>query len=98
MFDQSRDPRNVTDVTSVRCARSPIERRPLRRVASDVVEEVARMLNGEMARYQIADRIREAEADRRSRSTRRSRVADERGFTRRVTRAAIAAVVWPVRH
>jgi hypothetical protein len=56
------------------------------------------MLNGEMARYQIADRIREAEADRRSRTTRRSRVADQRGFTRRVTRAAIAAVAWPVKH
>jgi hypothetical protein len=56
------------------------------------------MLSGEMAKYQIADRIREAEADRRSRSTRRSRIADERGFTRRVTRAAIAAVVWPVKH
>jgi hypothetical protein len=98
MFAASGRRRNVTDVTPVRCARSPIERRPPRRVAPDVAEEVARMLNGEIARYQIADRIREAEADRRSRSTRRSRVADERGFTRRVTRAAIAAVAWPVRH
>jgi hypothetical protein len=56
------------------------------------------MLNGEMARYQIADRIREADAERRARTTRRSRMADERGYVRRVGRAAIAAVVWPVKH
>jgi len=56
------------------------------------------MLSGDMARYQIADRVREAEADRRARSTRRSKMADERGITRRIGRAAIAAVVWPVRH
>jgi hypothetical protein len=56
------------------------------------------MLNGEMAKYQIADRIREADAERRARLTRRSRSADERGYVRRVGRAAIAAVVWPVRH
>lgn len=56
------------------------------------------MLSGEMAKYQIADRIREAEAERRVRMTRRSRMADERSFSRRVGRAAIAAVVWPVRH
>ena len=56
------------------------------------------MLSGEMAKYQISDRIREAEAERTARLTRRSRMADERSFTRRVGRAAIAAVVWPVRH
>jgi hypothetical protein len=56
------------------------------------------MLNGEMAKYQLRDRIREAEAERTSRLTRRSRMADERGYVRRVGRAAIAAVVWPVRH
>lgn len=56
------------------------------------------MLSGEMARHRIADRVREAEADRLARSTRRSRAADERGIVRRVGRAAIAAVVWPVRH
>lgn len=56
------------------------------------------MLSGDMAKYQIADRIREAESERRSRSTRRSKMADEHGVTRRVTRAAIAAVVWPVKH
>ncbi|HZD17217.1 MAG TPA: hypothetical protein VE669_03645 [Actinomycetota bacterium] len=56
------------------------------------------MLSGEMARLQIADRVREAEADRIARTTRRSRIADERSATRRFARAAIAAVLWPVKH
>ena len=56
------------------------------------------MLSGEMARYQIADRHREAEADRVARSTRRSKAVDARSFTRRIGRAAIAAATWPVRH
>ncbi|MGZ5291561.1 MAG: hypothetical protein ACXWXQ_07555 [Actinomycetota bacterium] len=51
-----------------------------------------------MARQRIADRVREAEADRVARSTRRSRIADERGVSRRVSRAAIAAVLWPLKH
>ena len=71
--------------------------------ASGVAFEVssqggAQMFSGEMARYQIADRHREAEADRRARSTRRSKAADARGLTRRIGRAAIAAAVWPVKH
>jgi hypothetical protein len=61
-------------------------------------EEDAQMLSGEMARHQIDDRIREAEAERRARQTRRSRMADERSFSRRVGRAAIAVVIWPVKH
>ena len=56
------------------------------------------MLSGEMARYQIADRHREAQADRLARSTRRSRAADARGLTRRIGRAALAAATWPVKH
>jgi hypothetical protein len=56
------------------------------------------MLSGEMARYQIADRVREAEAGRLAKSTRRAKVADERGLTRRVGRAALAAALWPVKH
>jgi len=54
--------------------------------------------SGEMARYQIADRHREAEADRLARSTRRSKAADSRSFTRRIGRAALAAATWPVKH
>ena len=56
------------------------------------------MLSGEMARYQIAERHREAEADRLARSTRRSKALDARSFTRRAGRAALAAAIWPVRH
>ena len=56
------------------------------------------MLSGEMAKFQIADRVREADAERLARQTRRSRAADERSMTRRVSRAAIAVVLWPVRH
>jgi hypothetical protein len=56
------------------------------------------MLSGEMARYQIGDRVREAEAERLARSTRRSRAADSRGVTRRIGRAALAAATWPIKH
>jgi hypothetical protein len=58
----------------------------------------AEMLSGEMARYQIGDRVREAEADRLARSTRRSRAANSRGVTRRIGRAALAAATWPIKH
>lgn len=56
------------------------------------------MLSGEMARHRIADRIREAEAERIARATRRSRALDERSAPRRFARAAIATVLWPVKH
>jgi len=56
------------------------------------------MLSGEMARYQIADRVRDAEAARVAKTTRRAKAADERAFTRRVGRAALAAALWPVKH
>jgi hypothetical protein len=58
----------------------------------------AEMLSGEMARYQIGDRVREAEADRLARSTRRSKAADSRSVTRRIGRAALAAATWPIKH
>jgi len=58
----------------------------------------AEMLSGEMARYQINDRVREAEADRVARSTRRSKAAESRGVTRRIGRAALAAATWPIKH
>lgn len=56
------------------------------------------MLSGEMARYQIADRVREAEGARMAKTTRRARISDERGAARRVGRAALAAALWPVKH
>lgn len=56
------------------------------------------MLSGEMARYRIAERHREAEADRLARSTRRVKAVEARSFTRRIGRAALAAATWPVKH
>jgi hypothetical protein len=56
------------------------------------------MLSGEMARYQISDRVREAEADRRARSTRRSKAIESRGVARRIGRATLAAATWPIKH
>jgi hypothetical protein len=56
------------------------------------------MLSGEMARHQIGDRVREAEAERMARSTRRSKAAESRSVTRRIGRAARAAATWPIKH
>jgi hypothetical protein len=56
------------------------------------------MLSGEMARHQIGDRVREAEAERMARSTRRSKAAESRSVTRRIGRAALAAATWPIKH
>ena len=58
----------------------------------------AEMLSGEMARHQIGDRVREAEAERLARSTRRSKAAESRSVTRRIGRAALAAATWPIKH
>jgi len=58
----------------------------------------AQMLSGEMARYQIGDRVREAEAERLARSTRRSKAAESRSVSRRIGRAALAAATWPIKH
>jgi hypothetical protein len=55
------------------------------------------MLSDEMARYRIADRVRDAEAARLARSTRRGKELKTRGFARRIGRAALAAALWPVR-
>jgi hypothetical protein len=53
------------------------------------------MLSGEMARSQIADRVRDAEAARIAKSTRRVKSASHLSFGRRVGRAVLAAAVWP---
>jgi hypothetical protein len=55
------------------------------------------MLSGDMARYQIADRVREAEAARTARSTRRGHAEAAQGGLRRVARTAVALVLWPTR-
>jgi hypothetical protein len=55
-------------------------------------------LAGDFSRYRAAELRREADAERMARTTRRARLADSRSATRRFARAAIAAVVWPVKH
>jgi hypothetical protein len=56
------------------------------------------MLSGDMARSQIADRVREAEAARLAKSTRRAKAASDQSFRRRIGRAALAAALWPTKH
>ena len=63
-----------------------------------VPEGGAQMLSGEMARHQIADRVREAEAARLARSTRKGKAMESRGITRRIGRAALAVATWPIKH
>jgi hypothetical protein len=54
------------------------------------------ILAGEHSRDRMQDLMREAEAERLARSTRRARMADRQGGNRRFARAAMAAVAWPV--
>jgi hypothetical protein len=55
------------------------------------------MLNGEIARMQIADRVRDAEFDRRARGARRPKTA-ARAATRRTMRAVLVTALHPGRH
>ncbi len=55
------------------------------------------MLTGEMAKYQIQDRVREAEAFRMNGSTWARRRRAERGRAPRIAAPALAAVLWPVK-
>jgi hypothetical protein len=56
------------------------------------------MITGDMAREQIADRVRNADAFRRSRSTRRGIQQDRRAVARKVYSGFMAALVAPFRH
>ena len=56
------------------------------------------MLTGEMAKYQIQDRVREAEAYRAARSTNAGRAAERQSRIRKIASSALAAVLWPVKH
>ncbi|MGZ8566309.1 MAG: hypothetical protein ACXWXS_04585 [Actinomycetota bacterium] len=55
------------------------------------------ILAAELANHRVHDLMREAEAERLARTTRRARLADRHGASRRFAQAATAAVVWPVR-
>jgi hypothetical protein len=55
------------------------------------------MLSGEIARMQIADRVRDAEFDRRARGARRTKDVAE-ATTRRSRRTVLFMWVVPARH
>ncbi|MEX2202718.1 MAG: hypothetical protein WD965_01390 [Actinomycetota bacterium] len=55
------------------------------------------ILAGERSGHRVHDLMREAEAERLARSTRRARLADRHGASGRLARAATAAAVWPAR-
>lgn len=55
------------------------------------------MLSGDMAQMQIADRVRDAEFDRRARSARRTQDS-RRAANRRTVRTAVVAAIFPGRH
>ena len=59
------------------------------------------MFAGEMTKYRMQDRMREAEAYRTYRvakAARASRAASGRSRSRRVGSGMLAALIWPVRH
>jgi len=56
------------------------------------------MLTGEMAKYRIDDRVREAQAERLVRSTRAGKAGEARSGVRRVVTAVATAILWPIRH
>jgi hypothetical protein len=54
------------------------------------------MFSSEAAKDMIRDRVREAEADRLARSTRKVRARRELTKTRKVS-SVLASIAWPVR-
>jgi hypothetical protein len=56
------------------------------------------MITGDIARERIADRVREADAFRRSRETRKGTQQDRRAVARKVYSGFVAALAAPFRH
>jgi hypothetical protein len=56
------------------------------------------MITGDMAREQIRDRVREADAFRRSRTVRTAQRHDRRAAARKVYSGFVAALATPFRH
>ena len=56
------------------------------------------MNTGDIAREQIRDRVRDAEAFRRSRTTRRGKQLDRRVVARKAYSGFMAALATPFRH
>ena len=56
------------------------------------------MITGDVARERIADRVREAEAFRRSRATKRGKQLEHRAAARRAYGTFMTALAAPFRH
>ncbi|HEX6399960.1 MAG TPA: hypothetical protein VF108_05755 [Actinomycetota bacterium] len=56
------------------------------------------MITGDLARERIADRVREADAFRRSRTTRRGSQLAQRAAARKVYSGLVAVLAAPFRH
>lgn len=56
------------------------------------------MITGDMAREQIRDRVREADAFRRSKTTRTEQLQARRAVARKVYSGFVAALATPFRH
>ncbi len=56
------------------------------------------MITGDIAKEQIRDRVREAEAFRRSRSTQHGQRVERRAVARKVYSGFMAALAAPFRH
>ena len=56
------------------------------------------MITGDMAREQIRDRVSEADAFRRSRTTRVAQRQDRRAVARKVYSGFVAVLATPFRH
>jgi hypothetical protein len=52
----------------------------------------------DLARYRMDDRLREAEAYRRSKASLAGRTAEHRDRFRRIGTAAATMLLWPVKH
>ena len=52
----------------------------------------------DMARYQMADRMRQAEAYRLAKEARAGQRSQTRGSVRRVAASALSLLLWPVKH
>jgi hypothetical protein len=98
-------PTNVTYDTF-----DPYERSRLRRASQHSLSLVPRvastrhrprrrtMNTGDIAREQIRDRVRDAEAFRRSRSSRTAQLHERRAVARKVYSGVLAALATPFRH
>jgi hypothetical protein len=56
------------------------------------------MYTGDLAKYQMADRMREAQAYRVARDLHESLGGNRPGRVRRIAHGALVAILWPIKH